>query len=107
MTRVRAFLKLGRRTRKCTESSVSPRRALGALRASLLDNQVSGKPFSYEPNMLKLTRTQRILIISLLTIPELVALVPLAWHYLRPSPSARNANPPSASTQASPGHLGQ
>ena len=57
--------------------------------------------------MPKLGRTQRILIISLLTIPELVALVPLALHHLRPSDSARNPKSPSASTQAAPGHLDQ
>ncbi len=52
--------------------------------------------------MLKLTRTQRILIITLLTIPELVALVPLALHYARPSHASPSFTPPTPATQASP-----
>ncbi len=57
--------------------------------------------------MPRLSRTQRILIISLLTIPELVALVPLALHYLRPAPPTRDSRSPSVSTQTFPGSPGR
>ena len=41
----------------------------------------------------KLGRTQKSLVILLLTVPELVALVPLAMHYFHPSRAARDPLP--------------
>ena len=57
--------------------------------------------------MPKVGRTQRILLIVLLTIPELVALVPLAWHYLHPARPVRDPKPSAVTTQASVEHPGQ
>ena len=57
-----------------------------------------------QATMHTLGRTQRILVILLLTIPELAALVPLALHCFRPTHAARDSTPPPVVAQASPGH---
>ena len=65
--------------------------------------RLSSNPTLMQAAMPKLGRTQKTLIILLLTIPELVALVPLALHYLHPSHAARDPKPSVASTPAAPG----